>query len=127
MESLDRTIIGHGSLDYVFLANGTPLMIQNMTFNGAQGFSSVPSDPFYVPYHSELNLGIIAASGVMGTTHTERGLIWVEVALSGHMLPQYQPSASYRMVEYMLGRNGSLSEVSDFTTQKSDFSNKEEL
>ncbi|KAF2099513.1 alpha/beta-hydrolase [Rhizodiscina lignyota] len=127
IENLDRTIIAHGNLDYILIANGTLLMIQNMTFNGAQGFSSVPSDPFFVPYHSELSDGTLAAAGVMGTTHTERGLTWVEVALSGHMIPQYQPSASYRTVEYMLGRIDSLTEVSDFTTQTGDFGNDASL
>lgn len=41
------------------------MMIQNMTFNGAQGFSKGPSEwnDFYVPYHSELALGSIAGAG----------------------------------------------------------------
>ena len=68
----------------VLISNGTLLMIQNMTWNGAQGFSKKPSDPFYVPYHEEQSLSTLAASGVLGTTHTERGLTWVSVDLSGH-------------------------------------------
>ena len=127
IENLDRTIIAHGNLDYILIANGTLMMIQNMTFNGKQGFSKIPSDPFFVPYHEELALSSIAAAGVMGTTHTERGLTWVEIALSGHMVPQYQPSAAYRMVEFMLGRIKSLSEVSDFTTQRGNLGNDPSL
>ena len=92
-------------------------MIQNMSWNGAQGFSKKPSDPFYVPYHSELSLSTLAGSGIMGITHTERGLTWVSQALSGHMVPQYAPSSSYRQVEFLLGRINNLSEVSAFTTQ----------
>jgi carboxypeptidase D len=40
-------------------------MIQNMTWNGAQGFSTPPCDwdDFYVPYHEELNLGTLAGAG----------------------------------------------------------------
>lgn len=53
----------------------------------------------------------------MGITHTERGLTWVEVFMSGHMVPQYQPSAAYRQMEFLLGRIKSLNEVSAFTTQ----------
>ena len=72
------------ALDMVLISNGTLLMIQNMTWNGAQGFTSKPSDPFYVPYHDDPSESTVAASGVLGTTHTERGLTWVRVDLSGH-------------------------------------------
>jgi carboxypeptidase D len=72
------------ALDMVLISNGTLLMIQNMTWNGTQGFTSKPSDPFYVPYHDDPNASTVAASGVLGTTHTERGLTWVSVDLSGH-------------------------------------------
>jgi carboxypeptidase D len=68
----------------VLISNGTLLMIQNMTWNGTQGFTSKPSNPFYVPYHDDPSASTVAASGVLGTTHTERGLTWVSVDLSGH-------------------------------------------
>lgn len=61
-------------------------MIQNMTWNGAQGFQSKPVDPFFVPYHDDPQLGSLAGAGVFGTTHTERGLTYVGVDLSGHMV-----------------------------------------
>lgn len=125
IEKTTKTIIGHGMLDFILIMNGTLLMIQNMTFNGAQGFSVPRSNfsEFYVPYHSELNLGTLAASGVMGQWHTERGLTFVTVDLSGHMIPQYQPSASYRQLEFLLGRIEDLSERGDFSTQRGDFGN----
>lgn len=87
-----------------------------MTWGGAQGFQTAPKDPFYVPYHNEVSLSTLAASGVMGTTHTERGLTYVGIALSGHMVPQYQPTAAYRQLEVLLGRVSSLSSVDPFTT-----------
>ena len=90
-------------------------MIQNMTFNGAQGFQSAPSDPFYVPYHVDSSLSTLAGAGVFGTTHTERGLTWVDVSLSGHMVPQYAPSAAYRTLEFLLGRVDSLTSTQGFT------------
>ncbi|KAI9649459.1 hypothetical protein NHQ30_002035 [Ciborinia camelliae] len=117
IERSKRTVIGHGALDMVLIANGTLLGIQNMTWNGAQGFQTKPSDPFYVPYHNELSASSTAASGVLGTTHTERNLTFVYVNLSGHMIPQYAPSASYRTLEYLLGRIDSLTSTVPFTTQ----------
>lgn len=116
IERLNKTIIGHGALDYILIANGTLLTIQNMTWGGVQGFTSKPSDEFFVPYHTQDSPSTLAGAGVFGTTHTERGLTFVEVSLSGHMVPQYAPSASYRMVEFMLGRIDSITEMGCFTT-----------
>ena len=116
IEGLNKTIIGHGALDYILIANGTLLMIQNMTWNGAQGFTSKPSDEFFVPYHTQEDPSTLAGAGVFGTAHTERGLTFVEVSLSGHMVPQYAPSAAYRLVEFMLGRIDSITEMGCFTT-----------
>jgi carboxypeptidase D len=69
----------------VLISNGTLMMIQNMTWNGAQGFQTKPTEPFYVPYHDEApSQSTLAGSGVFGTTHTERGLTWVSIDLAGH-------------------------------------------
>jgi hypothetical protein len=119
IERSERTIISHGSLDYILMTNGTLLTIQNMTWNGKQGFQRAPSTEFFVPYHHEASLSTIALSGIGGTTHTERGLTWVEVPLSGHMVPQYAPSVAYRQLEFLLGRIKSLEERTPFTTQGS--------
>ncbi|KAK5108688.1 hypothetical protein LTR62_008093 [Meristemomyces frigidus] len=125
IEKNKRTIIGHGMLDFILLMNGTIMMIQNMTWNGAQGFSTPPSawNDFYVPYHSELSTSTLAGAGVFGNWWEERGLTFCTVDLSGHMIPQYAPSAAYRQLEYLLGRISDLSERSDFTTQTGDFGN----
>lgn len=116
IEKLNKTIIAHGALDYILIANGTLLMIQNMTWNGAQGFSSKPSDEFFVPYHTQHNPSSLAGAGVFGTTHTERGLTFVEIKNSGHMIPRYTPSASYVLVEFMLGRIDSITGQGCITT-----------
>ena len=55
----------------------------------------------------------------MGKWWTERKFTLVTVDLSGHMVPQYQPSSAYRQLEYLLGRIDDLSEVSDFTVSRS--------
>ena len=68
----------------ILISNGTLMMIQNMTWNGAQGFQSKPTEPFYVPYHDDPSQSTLAGAGVFGTTHTERGLTWVSIDLSGH-------------------------------------------
>ncbi|KAG4428662.1 hypothetical protein IFR05_015850 [Cadophora sp. M221] len=110
IERSKRTIIAHGLLDMFYIANGTLLMIQNMTWNGAQGFTKKPEESFVVPrYLGEQDPSTLAASGIMGTTHTERSLTWVTINLAGHMVPQYAPSAAYRHVEFLLGRIDSLS------------------
>ena len=84
IERLNKTVIANGILDYIIMSNGTLFAIQNMTWGGAQGFQSRPEEEFFVPYHAEASLSTLAGSGVFGTTHTERGLTWVEVSLSGH-------------------------------------------
>jgi carboxypeptidase D len=138
IERTNNTIIGHGLLDFILFANGTLMTIQNMTWNGAQGFQTAPSPTqnFYVPYHQSLGeiLSIVnnadpsdlrqtdtAGAGFQGVTHTERGLTYVTVALAGHEIPQYVPGASYRHLEFLLGRISGLEEVGDYTTQTGNF------
>lgn len=125
IEKNQRTIIGHGQLDFILLSNGTLAMIQNMTWSGQQGFSTPPSQwqDFFVPYHPDPELGSIAGAGVFGSWHTERKFTFVTVDLSGHMVPQYAPSAAYRQLEFLLGRISDLGVRSDFTTQSGDFGN----
>ncbi|KAI1081101.1 Alpha/Beta hydrolase protein [Whalleya microplaca] len=129
VEATGNVIIGHGSLDMILMPNGTLLSIQNTTWNGALGFQTPPTEPFFVPFHTlstagELSaetdptrLGSIAAAGVLGTAHTERGLTFVSIDLSGHMVPQYAPSAAFRQLEVLLGRVDSLSSTTPFTTE----------
>ena len=85
IENSKRTLIGHGGLDYILLRNGTLLTIQNMTWNGQQGFQSPIEDDFYVPYHTDFQAATMASAGVVGKTHTERGLTFFGVDQSGHM------------------------------------------
>lgn len=116
---VDRTknvIVAHGALDMVLIADGTLLALQNMTFGGKIGFQSQPVEPFYVPYHHDVSDSTLAGAGVFGTAHTERGLTYSYVQLSGHMIPQYAPSAAYRQLEFLLGRIDSLDSKVPFTT-----------
>lgn len=122
IENADRVIIGHGILDMVLMWNGTLVATQNMTWHGTQGFSEHPDDwdDFYVPYSdapdTPWGLATLAGAGNMGKYHTERGLTLVTVQLSGHMVPQYAPSAAYRQLEFLLGRIPDLGTMGSFTT-----------
>lgn len=139
IEKTNNVIIGHGWLDFLLLANGTLASIQNMTWNGAQGFQTsffAEGQNFFVPYHSGLAEVLyeieyqpipataatnVAGAGLLGTTHTERGLTFVTVNHAGHEIPQYVPGAAYRQLEFLLGRIPSLTTMGDFTTQSGNF------
>ncbi|KAF3765334.1 alpha/beta-hydrolase [Cryphonectria parasitica EP155] len=138
VERTNNVIVGSGNLDFLLITNGTLATLNNMTWNGAQGFSSSPfTDKFFVPYNptigaaiaetfyqSEIpaiSVGLVAGGGYFGTTHTERGLTFVTVDLAGHEIPQYVPGAAYRQLEFLLGRIDSLTELGDFTTQTGNY------
>ncbi|KAH8883366.1 alpha/beta-hydrolase [Thozetella sp. PMI_491] len=122
---IDRTknvMITHGMNDFVLIPNGTLLNIQNMTWGGQLGFQARPSDPLFIPHHNDdpnVDLATISGQGVMGTTHTERGLTWVLVMLTGHMVPTWQASVSYRQIEVLLGRVSSLNSTQAFSMYSS--------
>lgn len=134
IERTNNVIVGSGLLDYLLLTNGTLMTLNNMTWNGMQGFQSspIPGNPFFVPYNPSIGeviyetenqpipatpVGLVAGGGILGTTHTERGLTWVTVNLAGHEIPQYVPGAAYRQLEFLLGRISSLTQQGDFSTQ----------
>lgn len=138
IEATQNVIIGSGNLDFLIMTNGTLATINNMTWNGAQGFQSAPSTilNFYVPYHQSIDEILedieyqsadpppatdTAGAGLLGYTHTERGLTFCSVNGAGHEIPQYVPGAAYRQLEFLLGRIASLEQRGDFTTQSGDF------
>lgn len=65
---------------------------------------------------SEPTTASTGTSGSAGITITERGLTYVEVYTSGHEVPQYAPAASFRQLEFLLGRVDSLTDDTPFTT-----------
>jgi len=69
------------------------IVIQNMTWNGLQGFQTpIVNDSF-----------IVDDVGAYGNMHSERGLTYYEVDLSGHMVPQFAPVASFQIMQYLMG------------------------
>ena len=100
IKATNRVLIASGDWDTVLPTNGTMLAIQNMTWNGKLGFQSPPIEDFVVP----IVISYPSAQGIMGKQHFERGLQWVEVYQAGHVVPQYQPAAAWRHLEWLLGR-----------------------
>jgi len=93
IEKSKRSVIMHGLGDYVLIADGTRIAIQNMTWGGLQGFRTpIVPDSF-----------IVDGIGALGNVHSERGLTYIEVVLSGHMLPQFTPWSAYQSMQYLLG------------------------
>lgn len=124
IEYTNNTIIGVGNLDYILPPNGTLFALQNVTWNGMQGFQKYPQDQeFFVPYHPEYNGGRLSEAGVVGNWGYERGVTYYQVQLAGHELPGYAAGAGYRVLELLLGRITDLGVVEDFTTQMGDFGN----
>ncbi|KIM77994.1 hypothetical protein PILCRDRAFT_607714 [Piloderma croceum F 1598] len=93
IEKSNRSVIVHGLADFILIAEGTRIVLQNMTWNGKQGFQTpIQNDSF-----------IVDGVGALGTVHTERSLTYFEVELSGHMVPEYSPLASLQIMKYLMG------------------------
>lgn len=100
IEKNNRTVIVHGLGDFILIAEGTRIVIQNMTWAGLQGFQTpIQNDSF-----------IVNGMGAMGNVHQERGLTFYEVVLSGHMVPQYSPAAAFRIMQYLMGFKSTISD-----------------
>jgi carboxypeptidase D len=112
IEATNRVLVANGDLDLEILTNGTLLSIQNMTWHGKLGFQSKPTTPITIKlpdlmYEEIFDVndftGFDNPKGTMGIQHYERGLMWAETFLSGHMEPQFQPRSSYRHLQWLLG------------------------
>ncbi|KAJ3827452.1 alpha/beta-hydrolase [Lentinula raphanica] len=99
IEKSERVVVVHGLADFILVAEGTRIAIQNMTWNGAQGFQT-PIEPETFTVNN---------FGVFGNEHTERGLTYIEFYYSGHMTPQFVPWAAYNAISFLLGLQDSPS------------------
>jgi carboxypeptidase D len=118
IEHTNRVLIANGALDFEIILNGTLIAIQNMTWNGKLGFETAPTAPIVIT-EPDLQYADVFSSegwgdgfedpmGTMGVQHYERGLMWAETLLCGHMEPQFQPRVSYRHLKWLLGRTETL-------------------
>jgi carboxypeptidase D len=111
IEATNRVLIANGDLDMSIITNGTLMAIQNMTWGGKMGFQSQPSAPVvitlpdsqYGPVFETNSPAFDEPQGIMGISLYERGLMWDETYLCGHMQPQFQPRSSYRHLQWLLG------------------------
>lgn len=113
IEATGRVLVSNAQLDFVVITNGTLLSIQNMTWNGKLGFDNEPSEPTIItlPDLQYMQVfvdngypsGFESPQGLMGVHNFERGLMWAETYLSGHMQPQFQPRSSYHHLQWLLG------------------------
>lgn len=95
--------------------DGTLLAIQNMTWGGMMGFQSRPVAPLFVPFHANEDFTTVAGSGIMGTTHKERGLTYIAVGAAGHFLTLDAPAVAFRSMEILLGHIPDFQSMSPFT------------
>ncbi|KAF9652110.1 alpha/beta-hydrolase [Thelephora ganbajun] len=93
IEKSERSVIIHGLGDYVLIAEGARVVLQNMTWGGKQGFQQAP----------KLDSFIVDGMGAMGTVQNERKLGYYEVVLSGHMVPQFAPPAAFQSMQWLFG------------------------
>lgn len=92
IEKSERSVIVHGMADYIVIAEGTRIVLQNMTWAGKQGFQEDPvADSF-----------IVDGMGSMGNVQSERGLTYYEIALCGHMVPQFSPVVSIFLSSFII-------------------------
>ena len=102
IENSERSVIVHGLADFVLIAEGARIVLQNMTWGGVQGFQNPLSPDSFV----------IDGLGAYGTMQSERKLTYYEVSITGHMVPQYSPwvcSLTFTMpvalMVYLTGRH----------------------
>ncbi|CAN8095346.1 unnamed protein product [Discula destructiva] len=111
-ERVPLNIVANGALDFLIPSLGTLFALQNVTWAGTTGFEERPSRKFVVPVggadgsSSEQQQKVLGAAGEMGTWGWERGVLYADVEGAGHMLPQHNPSAAFRLLEVLLGRVG---------------------
>ncbi|KAI0035196.1 alpha/beta-hydrolase [Vararia minispora EC-137] len=93
IEKSNRTVIAHGLGDFILIAEGARIVLQNMTWGGAQGFQSPLVESSFV----------VDGMGPLGNVQSERGLTYYEVVLSGHMIPQFSPVAAMQIMSFLMG------------------------
>ncbi|KAF8505431.1 Alpha/Beta hydrolase protein [Russula emetica] len=93
IEKSNRSVIAHGLADFLLIAEGTRIVLQNMTWGGKQGFQEpITLDSF-----------IVDGVGAFGNMQSERGLTYVELPITGHMVSGDSPVATLQLMRYLMG------------------------
>ncbi|EDU41695.1 Serine carboxypeptidase [Pyrenophora tritici-repentis] len=111
IEATNNVLIGNGDLDMLIPTNGTLLAIQNMTWNGVQGFSKYPNRPLFIPGYNDQHAYSVAGNYLQGYWIKERGLLFYSARLAGHPLPGSTKSVGFRQLQVLLGH------IKDFDSQ----------
>lgn len=74
IEQNKKYILMSSEYDYKLITNGTIVALQNLTWNGAQGFSKIPQTPIFDVEKIQRGLAI-----------TERGLTFASIKGCGHL------------------------------------------
>lgn len=93
-EESERFIVMTGNLDGLLFSQGVQLALQNLTWNGVQGFKNAPSKALYDMEGRKRAIG----------TNEERNVRLIVVPEGGHMLPRDQPSLTLSALNALLGR-----------------------
>lgn len=93
--------IYQGGLDFRVNHLGVELVLQNMTWNGAQGFQKRPTKLFdaELRHQEEGGNGSAGDSEPIGVWTEERGLSYHLFSSGGHVLPLDQPRAMFNYVK----------------------------
>lgn len=102
-------IVANGALDMLIPSVGTLFALQNVSWHGTVGFTAPPTAKFVLPPAPAAAEGgsgqsPLGPAGEMGTWAYERGVLFADVKGAGHELPEYNPSAAFRLLEVLLGR-----------------------
>ncbi|CAE6996889.1 hypothetical protein CFE70_000387 [Pyrenophora teres f. teres 0-1] len=103
IEATNNVLIGSGDLDMLIPTNGTLLTIQNVTWNGVQGFSQYPNRPLVIPIYVDPHTWSTAGGLLQGRWIKERGLTFYTAHIAGHELPGYAKSVGFRQLQVLLG------------------------
>ncbi|KAL8276284.1 hypothetical protein RQP46_011312 [Phenoliferia psychrophenolica] len=87
-------LLWHGQIDSILFTNGDLVTLQNMTWNGVQGFEKAPN--------TTLTLNNVTT----GTWGSERNLTFVSVMNAGHMIPQDQPALALAVFTSFINTGG---------------------
>ncbi|KAB5546845.1 serine carboxypeptidase [Coniochaeta sp. 2T2.1] len=118
IDKTQNVIIAHGSRDWVLMEKGVLMAFQNITWGGKLGFESNPRNgsKLIMPAMSDAytlalqNIGAVVGltvsggQGTVGVHHTERGLTYLGLDVSGHFLSMNAPEVAFRALEVLLGR-----------------------